>query len=345
MSKKIEEFLKKEYPEMYDFREECVTGTYNVRNCSNSIARYLCYKIESPPKFDTDGSGEGRKHICNLSREIYKYLFYWDENEKKRYSNVECMGGMKFGPDTMNTFLIKALPELLADSKILNDFKKIQSNQKFISVTMLYKVVVKGKLDINNYLTTDEMLIWSEMSNVISTIGNFTLVPKGFNTYRATSCDDYWDLSLQLLNQGTWAHAGLFNWYINYFFLWDYVSKKNSLYNVKMLYSKEFQNQTVESWEFEGVVKYQKHSKNDILIWMRNVCWAVKRRGLFMVAIMKMKQNNGEIYQEIYKLCFNTSKVFSGFDEVIDLISVKIKDKNIKEQWERDIKGLNLADV
>lgn len=92
-----------------------------------------------------------------------------------------------------------------------------------------------------------------DFAKYVSCIGNFVLVPAGFNGYRGTHryLKDYWDLSLDHLayvkrswlqheDKGTTRNDG-FPEYINTFFLWDYVDEN---YEVKPLFGSH-----EKSWE------------------------------------------------------------------------------------------------
>ena len=128
----------------------------------------------------------------------------------------------KFGGDTMNSFAttFNALSGKDSYLKSFEDYRedKEKENSK-------YKI-------LKNY------------AKYTGCLGNFILVPKGYNAYRGKSSKikDYWDLSLYNLcydkdRQGWLGNVGLsFDKYINIFFLWDYNIENKGKYCVKALF-------------------------------------------------------------------------------------------------------------
>jgi hypothetical protein len=139
------------------------------------------------------------------------------------------------------------------------------------------------------------------------TLGNFVLVPYGFNRGRYSKTQDYWDLSLDILkkdgyttSKGKVFKTDNFSRYINTFFLWDYVYCENGQYEIKSLFSDKFQNQELDKEQIKNInerfskgkdEKFENcEPKNDeeITNFLKNVNWAIKRRGIFMVAMLRI---------------------------------------------------------
>lgn len=163
----------------------------------------------------------------------------------------------------------------------------------------------------------------------ISTIGNFGLVPYGFNRYRGKSnfLEDYWDKSLYYLQQtakdAQWLSVGQFPKYINYLFLWDYVvkSNKDNDYFVKDIFSNEF-----ISSHCDTLNNYNKRttSKDGIKILIKNAQWAIKRRGIFMTAMLRILCEHGDdgktFYKKLQDEIFSSGNCYNGYQEVFKRI-------------------------
>lgn len=152
---------------------------------------------------------------------------------------------------------------------------------------------------IHQYANNELGVVNKELINYISvyhTIGNFCLVPSVFNRDRGNYQQDYWDNSLDYLKNNSKAafHYGFvsnshFNRYINYFFLWDYAPKGDiSMYNPNML---------------------NKNSEKDkIDFFLTTATRRIKRRGIFMVAMLKTATQQPEIYHELMDKYFKEDK-------------------------------------
>lgn len=194
-----------------------------------------------------------------------------------------------------------------------------------------------------------------ELCRYEHTLGNFCLVPANFNRNRANkgNCWDRWDYSVQYLKDkqfGFKDHLALraedkkksadtyfrgfdkekdFNRYINTMFLWDYVDKD---YNARSLTSwDERRLVDLESKEAGGIPDDKKE------IYCIKAARAIKRRGIFMAAMLKLAAMEckvnlegkewwdenwkvSPVYQKIMKEVFCTDEIYGGFEDVFEKI-------------------------
>lgn len=379
-----------EHPWEYDFKYQYTHGNankyWNLDEERDSIKRLLKYKIErkdceeAKPPFDCDGSGEDKERdVCWLTREIYRLLWGWmDKGNPKesyekgtvsRYAYLSVASFLSFGPDTMNSYMTVLEHALKIDEgkNIFEDFqKKIndryfdgKETQKAISVLFLYRLLIE---------MADEGIILSEyIPSAISyadledfaekchTLGNFTLVPAGFNTDRAGKFNDFWDQSLLYLKQKAQENSALgferaFTKYINYFFLWDYAiyngkEGKRAEYHVKSLFSKKFQSAGVQDGS-EILVSGIREMPllEETQIFLENVFWAIRRRGIFMTAMLQLQQEIGEEkYSRLRNDIFAVDTCYKGFDCVIARVVEWLNDndwvlpdtvrKTLEKEW------------
>ncbi len=181
------------------------------------------------------------------------------------------------------------------------------------------KAVLKGRADSRRYLTQcfcgehsesfkrrlKGTKYLSDYIDVYHTLGNFVLVPKGFNTKRAGLCNDYWDKSLAHLKLNDFGDYKCKNFskYINCFFLWDYVDIVDGSY----------MERNISPHNINDIEQYKDFFKETVRI--------IRRRGMFMTAMLMLKQDD---YHKLQKSIFDTSKIYDGFDSVISEIEKEI---------------------
>lgn len=188
-------------------------------NKIDSIELWYVYKeIDKNEKNPFDCDSWNRTN--DLMDEIYDRL--WRNVREWNVDWGTSKNDEKFGGDTMNSFAttFNALSGKDSYLKSFEDYRedKEKENSK-------YKI-------LKNY------------AKYTGCLGNFILVPKGYNAYRGKSSKikDYWDLSLYNLcydkdRQGWLGNVGLsFDKYINIFFLWDYNIENKGKYCVKALF-------------------------------------------------------------------------------------------------------------
>lgn len=172
----------------YDFKNE--SPNYDVANEIEPIRKFILYKMSyRGTKFDCDR--------CLLAKEMYRFIY-----------------GGKYGgiinnlePDTMNSFYTTYRQMLLNKDKVYwsMDFEKYceskgyvyeQLKKRYETMKMLrYTWLLTDKV-YNYYRDINENKEIRRFASLTHSIGNFTFVPKGFNTKRAVKFKDFWDLSL-----------------------------------------------------------------------------------------------------------------------------------------------------
>lgn len=282
----------------YDFKNE--RGIY--KNIDN-IALWLEYRNESSP-WDCDGSGDKSKETCDLARNIYKVLWRWDSEEESRYKYTSYSNNMLMGPDTMNSYftVLTQIIEVLDPNGKIQYFKSIK-NKRWWSRLDTSK---EGFLNLvaNVQVNKEIWALLDDYAKLTHTIGNFVLVPEGFNVGRALKTDDYWDLSLQLMKSDkNWLKAETFKKYVNTFFLWDYVDEN---YNIRTFFSEHsIQNKKLNTIE-------------EVIGMLQVITNAIVRRGYFMVVMLKISNKYSEKYEQILSEITNLEK--SDMESAIDII-------------------------
>lgn len=347
-----------EYDFKYQYENINPTLYWNLNSEQDNIIRLLKYKVERKDgkaggRFDCDGSGTGEeKYVCWLTREIYRTLWDWQDeinpNEKekkkrrvKRYGPLGSNEWLSFGPDTMNSFLTLFNYALETSKKknVLSDYKNFinekyfngKDKQKNVSITFLYRLLVEHKddtgVDLSDYL--NDLGFWKAYAAKHHTIGNFVLVPAGYNPDRNSMFHDFWNLSLQYLKQQASGNAWLsksciFERYINYFFLWDYVAcdEEKSTYYVKSLLLNEFQSGNEYNSSYL-VSDRAMPTEKEIPIFLENALWVIRRRGIFMTAMLQLqadKEKGGiglDMYNKLRAEIFASALCYHGFGEVL----------------------------
>ena len=161
-------------------------------------------------------------------------------------------------------------------------------------------------------------------------LGNFVLVPKGFNGYRglAGTIRDYWDLSLHELRcdrsgQGWLDQVDMpFNKYINLFFLWDYVSgKKNGGYRVRPLFKSHeailMREKMVLPRKADG-----KGASDDFSEFTKKANRCILRRGAFMSAMLRISAEDSDSYDKIVEY-LATDASLGSMEDVIEQLQLK----------------------
>lgn len=349
-------FLSKksiETPEEYDFklemkdyyetldRKKRTQGKYGdlikeideqINNKEKScVNRWFAYKTLGGG-YDCDS--------CEIIRAIYHCLWGWEMEQESSFRNSLlfhenlCDGA---GGDTMNSLGT--------------------TMEKYVGKRGVKKC--KEQWESENREDRAKKIGLEEFAKLTSCIGNFVLVPSGFNRYRGIhSCiKDYWDLSLGYL-----AYEGKSAWlsicndsieqkaarenkafvkYINMFFLWDYVKEK---YEVRPLFGSH--KEKIGAKPLSSTDVYPK-DEEEFRKYFENVNNYIKRRGLFMAAMLKIAVKYDEreeqlgqdgndiwhvsdIYKYIVEKVFLTDKTYSGYKEVIETIKETIE-KTVKD--------------
>ncbi len=324
----VENFLKCGCPYNYNFEFECDIKEYTELS---PIARYITYTATTADalksaypmgrKFaeiihdiysdlaDCDGSQNDGNN--QLIRDIYKKLWGWNKGDDTFGSLNSEKFRCRFGGETMNSMKYP-LNDIAAESVYkYSDLRK----RGFLSANHLINLFAQDKLRPKLIDALEKVNGLVEYINSYHTLGNFTLVPAGFNGFRGFSAvykgekiRDYWDLSLSLLQDEGYSDnfsPDDFISYINRFFLWDYINEKGE----------------------------PKSLKEDKINFYKRCTEFIKRRGIFMTAMLKLQVIIGEEYELISNSVFNEpSYIYREYDEVLELIKEKLKEStNIVE--------------
>lgn len=181
-----------------------------------------------------------------------------------------------------------------------------------------------------------------EYAELTGCLGNFVLVPKGFNGYRglAGTIRDYWDLSLHELRcdqsgQGWLDQVDMpFNKYINLFFLWDYVSgKKNGGYRVRPLFKSHeailMREKMVLPRKAEPPKEGGEGASDDFSEFTENTNRCILRRGAFMSAMLRISAEDSDSYGEIVEY-LATDASLGSMEDVIKQLKDRPLDKEAK---------------
>ena len=332
----LEEYIESANADIYDFKFQFDEKMYmdiekycEYRKChnpydSNNIRRLYSYKMTPDVvSFDCDGTISApsnyieQEKICFLTRMVYRTLWGWSDKKEDTnlvYRYAKCdFENIQMGPETMNTLAITIInavrnsEEFGKSSTVWQEYlKDVFPDKKNCSKVRVSNAYVDWLL----CKKTEKVCIFLEEYNksalLVSTIGNFVLVPAYFNPMRG--CDaginDYWDRSLKelknkcnLVYKSRWNTIKIewnnkwFNKYINFFFLWEYVDEKG-----------------------EPIV-----ISNDKYI--DNIENRIHRRSYFMLGMIKlanMLRENSEyniLKEEVFE---KEDIIYSGYEEVFE---------------------------
>lgn len=310
---------------------------YTGKEERSCIEEWLAYRtadaVWTGKRFDCDNSNT----TCGLIRLIYVRLWNWGSGEQDKESQFLAPFEAEFGGDTMNSFATTFLEymEILTGNRGILSIEKIAEG--FSEKGKGYWLEKLGKESGEELWEK-----WNRFAGNVGCIGNFTLVPYGFNLYRYNITKDYWDASLDLLMKGfnkeiknkvsvKWDR----NYYIkfiNMFFLWDYVDceklNKEGMPEACPLFTRKKKSELLPQAndDEKGSGKYKA-----FIEFLDNVNGRIERRSKFMVAMLRIAQKNSEIYKQIMENVFLSHYLYSGYGEVIE----KIKElPGIKEEKE-----------
>lgn len=289
----------------YDFKNEYVKTDSNdeiiepseYKKSSEKFVQYIKNKELSAISFDCNGYGDGKNNeqLCTLIREIYNKIWGWDNNTAG-FSAKSTFGNIMLVPSTMNSIL---------------SMIKQKRNKCKLTEYDLYE------LDFEWYYS------------MVHSLGNFTLVPVGFDEERNKRFLSYWDLSLnELKNNGC---DGLkkddFAKFINFFFLWDYVDENAQPISILSNHKRFVQKNTNPFYDnHQKIINGKKAAATaeirEIDSFFENARYAINRRGLFMCLMLKFQQEFGsEKYNELVQAVFlKSDSVYSDYKEVINAI-------------------------
>lgn len=234
------------------------------------------------------------------------------------------------GGDTLNS-VQTTLNEYL---KALNEEKEIyrQHLKDNTSIQFCLQLYCLYGRDFVKQLAEKEELV--RLIQLTHTMGNFGLVPAGYNRARGLSRQmrDYFDLSLYNLLHNCDGMSGKyfgedeetrnhnFVRYINFSFLWDSVKKRDNIYEVRPLCDSHKMKMHVwdrmGTWTPENVLP-KKEELDQLCISINS--WII-RRGLFMEAMLKIAVRFPQVYKNLKQEVFLTGQIYDGYGEVIEAV-------------------------
>lgn len=310
----------------------------------NRIQRWLNYKAKENKYYECDGCGENNEeYLCKLSRAIYRILWNWDD--KRRF------GRKRNGKQIINVNRYGSCVRYEGQKSENVSFQSLMGPDTINSFSTTYKLINDGmSVDLMKFATRTHCL------------GNFVLVPARFNSPRGKSqyIKDYWDLSLFNLKLFGYRNCDYelhecsfkiedFNKYINLFFLWDYVDGTQTEYVVKSLLSDNFGGGQCSKKREDSHFLYMKTKgvqggplpqADEINTFLINVNRAIKRRGVFMAAMLKIamtdKKNNNETnyYKTLQEKVFCEDSIYTCYDEVFEKLENVIEECNKNSEVE-----------
>lgn len=243
---------------------------FKYRTADAEIAKkfYSGYDTSIKP-FDCDSS--------QLAEEIYRLLWNYEKEKDDWYGKIHLNDAVcKVGPDTMNSF--KTVFNLVIDRGLLD-----KENERFDVFTMMMNKFAKAT----------------------HTLGNFVLVPAGFNKFRYAPTKDFMDASLVVLKKEGYSNPTiessfdkeLFPLYVNKMFLFDYVHKSNNEYRINSMFDEMLNlEQDKASW-------LERFNSKDFALYMLqyigSVCTFIYRRSLLMGLLLNFKLSDDPIKKEI----------------------------------------------
>ncbi|MGG0717666.1 hypothetical protein ABE096_08720 [Robertmurraya massiliosenegalensis] len=284
----------------YDFKHE--RGIYKS---VGNIQLWLEYRNEVG-NWDCDGSGDNATETCGLTRDIYKVLWEWSSENENRYKNTAYFNNMLMGPDTMNSYfnVLTQVVEVVSPNGKIEYFKGIEKKTHWSKPDTSRK----GFLNlVANVLENKEIgALLDIYAKLTHTIGNFVLVPRGFNRGRTSKTSDYWDLSLQVIQSDkNWLQAETVKKYVNTFFLWDYVDEN---YEVRPFFAgHSLQNK-------------KPNTISECVEMLQAIKDAIVRRGYFIVAMLKVAIKYPDKYEQIMNEIINLEK--ANMESAIQIIKV-----------------------
>lgn len=329
----LKDFINAERPWEINLLES-LTPNRNFKAIKTTFERYISYKAASMENkkyvyphvqefvnarqkdcqgvYDPDG-GSFDDHY-SMIWEIYNILWGWASQENfsgSAYGKIACFEGCRFGADSMNS--IQNTLRLVIDNLPVEK----KTKPKGYTNSKAYFIECYLGENKDEFRKEIETPLIDKYINSCHTIGNFVLVPAGFNGFRGTDSKicDFWDRSLVYLQQGYKDKRyediygefkpELFNRYINCFFLWDHVKKsENGGYIVK------------------------KNDLDDMSEFFKLTAEKTTRRGKFMTAMLMIARRGK--YQALQETFFNSDNCYDGFCDVIE--QIKASDADLTDE-------------
>lgn len=317
----LENFISMKRPWEYNFEFECNDEKY--KNLA-TFERYFTYQIMLKASAYENTNRFIKEHFCfspicdpdcsNLKAyyeivgDIYQRLWNWDPKSFNPKSGIfyphvkdDIFGEFGLGGDTMNS----------VQTVLGWTVGKNPNDNYSLHCTLACWYGERDRWECT----------WSGMGaegyiNSYHTLGNFVLVPSGFNTERGTKLSlknnekisDFWDRSLEFLQSIGYRRFKSLNYnkYINYFFLFDYVeiAEDGKSYIPKTDLSKGL-----------CAGDYSQDLQKDCMYFFTTAAALNNRRGRFMVALLIIQNAFPDLYEIMQKRYFiKNNAIFNGID-------------------------------
>lgn len=309
---------REDYNDMWEKLAKCETLTgENISAPDPILLWYIYRKID---KKTDENEKNGRLFDCdswNRSNDLMDEIY--DRLWRNKMDEWGCSSSRdKFGGDTMNSFA--------------TTFNAFSGKESYEESFRTYKENKENREAVDNVL--------GKYAKLTGCLGNFVLVPKGFNGYRgpASTIRDYWDLSLHELRCDQSGRGWLdqvdmpFNKYINLFFLRDYVSgKKNGGYRARPLFKRHeailMREKMVLPRRAESPKEGGEGASDDFSEFTQNANRCILRRGAFMSAMLRISAEDSGSYDKIVEY-LATDASLGSMEDVIK----QLKDRPLDEK-------------
>lgn len=266
--------------------------TAKVAGARDHIRRWYLYRTADETyyprkyRFDCDSSNG----TCGLTDEIYGSL----------WGDLAASG--RFGGDTMHSF---AYP-----------FNAFSGTRGFRTGYERYRTDREFRDRAREAL--------GEYARRVGCVGNFVLVPLGYNRARgfSTALADYWDLSLDALKRdkdgkGWLKKAGLpFGRYINRLFLWEDVEPDGTGgYRVRPLFPGHGGLMGGGRPRSPGHVR---PTAQEVEPFVRSANSCIRRRSVFTVAMLRIARAAPADYARLVEAVFDTDRCLGTTEQVVE---------------------------
>lgn len=272
-----------------------LVNRYSDETSRNGAYKGLC---------DPDGSGYS---YYPITHDIYKSLWDW---EKGADTFGKIQGGAfscEFGGDTMNS-VQTALGRIIDNLSRKNGWDELRGNTKIWLSSDVFTINLYLNKADEMRETLEDIAGLKEYICYYTTIGNLCLVPSMFNGERGKNRQlcDYWDRSLEYLHSNGWQETFScheFYRYVNYFFLWEWVDSSGMVERL--------------SDDLNNIEDYSRFLQKSVR--------KIKRRGIFMNALLEIADKYPHIYADIkQQIMFQGNALCSGYSEVLDMVESRV---------------------
>lgn len=271
---------------------------------------------------DCDGSS-GTTTATALIHEIYVVLWNWKVEGDNTFAKI---GGdifdCEFGADTYNS-VQTTMNQVVKNFASKNDsYNSLKVNRRKYSIGFTLELYNYQEVSTSFKQDLNKRKYLKNYINTYHCIGNFGLVPRGFNVGRGGG--DYMDFALKHLDQKGWKEnfntgknkGADFKRYVNYFFLWDYFLMDGNIRTLRPSSSSEISDER----------------------FMEIACAIIERRSTFMVGMLKLKKVIGpDLYSEIRTNVFcEDETIYDSYKCVMCSIDEQLKKQ---DQFQTEIEN------